>query len=51
MKINKALNLRGKRSEVKGERSESVGTSPLTSEYYEDNETSREAEHSEAPCC
>jgi hypothetical protein len=50
MRIGEVLNLRGKRSEVKGKRSESAGTSPLTS-GYEDNVSSREAEHSEAPCC
>jgi len=43
------LNLIGKRSEVKGERSESKGTSPLTSEYCEDNGAIRGAEYNEAP--
>jgi len=30
--VERRLNLRGERNEVKGERSESAGTSPLTSE-------------------
>lgn len=45
----KRLNFTGERSEVKGERSESARTSPLTSGYCVDNETIRGAEYSDAP--
>lgn len=45
----KRLNLMEKRSEVKGERSESTGTSPLTRECYEDNESVRGADYEKAP--